>query len=382
MKRVYSGNAAAAEVGRFLHVLILSPADIAKMGVADLDFALRIARRARLLGRLASRLHEADLLDGLPEPASDQLRSALIYAESRARLARWEMNRVAWSLVDQQSVQIVALKGCAYLLLELPNAAGRFFADVDLLVAERDLGTIEACLASHGWRGTKVSRYDQHYFRAWTHEIPPMVHAEREVEVDVHHNILQPTARLKPSSSLLLDSAQPIPDSRFQVLSNVDIILHAMAHLMFNSDMADAVRELVDIDDLLRYFSSRRSDFWNQLLTRAEQLDLRRPAYYALRYTSQLLGTPVPAHVQKRIAEGAPPAIVIWLMDRIVPKALFPQHPDFPSRSADLARLLLYMRAHWISMPPLLLTCHLTYKFFLRHVKSRRWFPKAAKQTG
>jgi hypothetical protein len=155
-----------------------------------------------------------------------------------------------------------------------------------------------------------------------------------------------------------------------------------MAHLMFNSDMADAVRELVDIDDLLRYFSSRRSDFWNQLLTRAEQLDLRRPAYYALRYTSQLLGTPVPPHVQKRIAEGAPPAIVIWLMDRIVPKALFPQHPDFPSRSADLARLLLYMRAHWISMPPLLLTRHLTYKFFLRHVKSRRWFPKAAKQTG
>ena len=382
MKRVDSGNGAAAEVSRVLSVLISSPTDVAKMATADLDFALRIARRARLLGRLAARLHAADLLDGLPEPAVDQLKSALIYAQARARLARWEMNRVARAIADQKLVQIVALKGCAYLLLELPNAAGRFFADVDLLVAQRDLNTVEACLTGHGWRSTKVSPYDQHYYRAWSHEIPPMIHTEREVEVDLHHNILPPTARLKPRSSLLLDRAQLIPGSRFQVPDNVDIVLHAMAHLMFDSDMADSVRDLVDIDDLLRYFSSRQSDFWDQLLTRAEQLDLSRPAYYALRYTGQLLGTPVPAHVQQGIAKGAPPAIVVRLMDRLVPKALLPQHPDFPSRSADLARLLLYMRAHWISMPPLLLTRHLTYKFYLRHVKSRRWFLKATKQTG
>jgi hypothetical protein len=53
-------------------------------------------------------------------------------------------------------------------------------------------------------------------------------------------------------------------------------------------------------------------------------------------------------------------------MDRLVPRALFPQHPDSPSRSAAVARLWLYLRSLWIRMPPLLLARHLAYKFYVR----------------
>jgi hypothetical protein len=50
-------------------------------------------------------------------------------------------------------------------------------------------------------------------------------------------------------------------------------------------------------------------------------------------------------------------------MDRLAPRALMPQHPDRPDRWSGLARLLLYIRSHWIRMPPWLLAYHLGYKF-------------------
>jgi hypothetical protein len=62
------------------------------------------------------------------------------------------------------------------------------------------------------------------------------------------------------------------------------------------------------------------------------------------------------------------------LMDRVVPLALFPVHPDQPWRRASRARWLVYVRAHWLRMPPLLLARHLGTKAWrrLRGVVGRR----------
>jgi hypothetical protein len=142
-----------------------------------------------------------------------------------------------------------------------------------------------------------------------------------------------------------------------------------MTHLMFDSDMADCLRDLVDIDELCRYFSGTDEKFWDRLWTRASRLDLVRPAFYALRYAHRLLGTPVPDAVLRRSREGAPWRPLVWLMDRLVPLSLFAIHPDLGSRRAHAARFLLYVRSVWIRMPPLLLARHLTYKFYVRRIR-------------
>lgn len=379
MNSVRTDQMPAAEVRRLLNIVLSHPTDVTKMSLTDLDLTLRITRRARLLGWLAYQLREENLLGQLPEPAVEQLNSALAGADARGRLARWELNRVAWALGDDPSMRVLVLKGCAYLLLNLPNAAGRYFADVDLLVAEQDLDAVEACLTKRNWNSKKLSDYDQHYYREWSHEVPPLVHAEREVEVDLHHNIIPRTACLKPQATQLLERAQAIPESRFHTLGHADIVLHTMTHLMFASDLADRLRDLVDIDILLRYFAEQDDGFWCELILRAEQMDLSRPTFYALRYTNRLLGTPVPTAILQSIADKSPPAIIIWIMDLLVPRALYPQHPDLPNHMTGLARLLLYMRSHWISMPPLLLVRHLTYKFFVRHVRRPAWLRTAIK---
>jgi hypothetical protein len=310
------------------------------------------------------------MLAALPNGAREQLESAIVVVEARSRATRWELTQLTTALRGAPALRVVVLKGCAYLAAGMPNAPGRLFADVDLLFAERDLDVAEQRLVSRGWQSTKLDPYDQHYYRVWTHELPPLVHAEREVEADLHHNIVPRTGRLKPPAALLLENVREIDGKSLYRLGDCDVVLHAMTHLMFDSDMADCLRDLVDIDELLRHFSDSSAEFWDDLWTRASKLDLARPAFYALRYAHSLLGTPVPAAVLRRSRKGAPWRPFVWLMDRLVPLALFAIHPDVGSRKANAARLLLYVRSVWIRMPPLLLARHLAYKFFVRRIRA------------
>lgn len=360
---VRKSDAAICELRATLTDIVLAPDAVAGLSGARLDLALRLARRARLLGRLAAKLAEAGLLERLPGVARDQLAAALAMAESRERVARWEMECLARALEDMPAAPLIALKGCAYLLLGLPNTAGRVFADVDLLTEESRLADIERRLNERGWRSQPLQPYDQRYYRRWTHELPPLIHVEREVEVDLHHNVVPRTARLKPDPHLLVENSRELPGSGYRVLADEDIVLHAMVHLMFDSDLADNLRDLVDIHDLLTHFSRSDEGFWDRLSSRAAKLDLARPAFYSLRYCKKFLRTPVPAEVIDARAGWAPPGPVLALMDRLVPHALYPQHPDTPRRAIETSRLLLYMRSHWLRMPPWLLAYHLAYKF-------------------
>ena len=147
------------------------------------------------------------------------------------------------------------------------------------------------------------------------------------------------------------------------------MVLHAIVHLFHGGEMDDALRDLVDIDELLTHFAATEAGFWSTFWARAEALDLARPAYYGLRYAEAILGTRIPATVAAQARAGAPLPGVLSLIDRLVPRALFPQHPDHPGGLAGPQRLLLYMRSHWVKMPPAMLARHLAYKTYARYIR-------------
>jgi hypothetical protein len=353
-------------VRRVVVQALRDPAGALQLPPGELDLTLRVMRRARLLGHMAVALRARGLLTDMDSIVADQFLSALEVAKARARVARWEMDRITRALQSLPDVPIVALKGCGYLLADTPNAEGRAFADVDLLVPETNLESVEALLRQAGWQSAEITSYDERYYRTWAHEIPPLRHPEREVEVDLHHAILMRTARLKPSTDLLLASARPVPGSRFRVLAPADMVLHAIAHLFYGGEMDDALRELVDIDVLLHHFTKTEPAFWKYFWRRAQELDLERPAFYGLRFAQRLLGTPVPAAVVAESKTTKPTLPVLGLMDQLVPRALFPRHPDHSGRGIEPARLLLYLRSHWVKMPAPMLIRHLLYKSYIR----------------
>lgn len=359
-------TADTTRVANLLKRALQAPASVPDLSAPDLDLLIRSARRVRLLGRLAADLQAAGVFDTLLPVAQDQLNGTLVYAEARARLARWELDRIAWALEDAPPSRIVAMKGCAYLLLGLPKAASRIMADVDLMLPEAELEAVEKRLNQKGWRTKPLSPYDDHYYRRWTHELPPLAHVERQVEIDLHHNLLPVTARLKPPAEPLLAAAVAVPGSPYRVLDGPDMVLHAMVHLFYSDEMADKLRDLVDIVDLVGHFAVEDAGFWERLVDRAGQLGLERPAFYGLRYARQLLDCPVPETVVSAIAAWGPPGPVRRVMDRLTANALYPQHSDkrLPV-AASASRQLLYARSHWIRMPPWLLVYHLGYKFYV-----------------
>jgi hypothetical protein len=123
------------------------------------------------------------------------------------------------------------------------------------------------------------------------------------------------------------------------------------------------LRDLVDVAEIAEHFARADAEFWPRFVARAAEMDLTRPAFYALRYARRLLNADIPESVLQASAKWSPPSPVLRLMDAMVPRALFPPHPDRADAISELCRFALYLRSHWIRMPPWLLAYHLTYKF-------------------
>src|SRR5262249_29388812 len=212
----------------------------------------------------------------------------------------------------------------------------------------------EAALLGHGWEGTPPDAYDKRYSRPWMHELPPMQHRERGTVIDVHHNILPETARWRPDPRLLLAAARPLADPQLRVLAPADMVLHSAAHLFQEGELENGLRDLTDLDALLRHFGAE-AGFWDQLVPRPRALGLERTLFYALRYARRLLQTPVPGAVWTAAQAGGPAGAVRRLMDGLVERALLPEPDDAARWGTWLARGLLFVRGHWLRMPPLLL---------------------------
>lgn len=357
---------------RLLLEALQEPEKLPGLPPADWELLLRVARRVRVLGRLESDLERAGLLEEIPERAAAHLRAARNVISHRNTLISWEVNRLLWALKGID-VPLILLKGTAYLLAELSPARGRIFADVDLLVPERRIGEIEERLVERGWFKTQIDPYDDRYYRVWMHEIPPLRHRERGTEIDIHHRLLPKTSHLKSDPESLFTAARPLADPRLHMLAPADMVLHALVHLFLEGDPDEGLRlrDLIDVHDLLCRFGEEPG-FWSDLGPRARALGFERPLFYGLHHVQRLFGTPIPPDVLRGLEDAAPVWPIRQLMNRLIPLALLPGHPDYPSRWASVARWLIYVRAHWLRMPPGLLAKHLSHKAWLRFRGFRR----------
>jgi hypothetical protein len=300
------------------------------------DMCVRMARNAGVLARLCFLLDEADLLKTLLPKVNEHLYAARLIAAQNERIVRWELIGIE-PVLNHAGVQALLLKGAAYVMAELPPARGRVYSDIDILVPQTKLDAVESALMEHGWEHVKVKPYDQRYFRKWMHELPPLRHRERRTLLDVHHTILPKTGRLHPDPQKLFKSAVKIKDSNLWTLSAADMVLHSAAHLFQNGDLAGGLRDLVDLDDLLRHFGTLQENFWTGIINRGRELELSRPLFYALRYTASIVGTPVPESAIKESESAAPPKPILKLMDSLVYKALISSEPVAKTRGAALA---------------------------------------------
>lgn len=348
--------------------LLRDPGRVRDLQLHDWDALIRLARRARLLGVLAHRIQsQAEHLAAIPDCVRGHLDSATIYSAHRVHLLRMEL--AALARVLPADVRVAVLKGGAYILQDLVTARGRLPNDVDLLVSRDDLRRCEAALLAAGWESEAVDDYADRYYREWSHELPPLRFPGHPMEVDLHHTISPVTGRLRPDRALLFADLQEVAGQRFLVLHPLDQILHAVIHLFQDSELVDNLRDLVDIDSLLRTHLQSNED-WLALTRRASRHGVERPLWYALHYCRLWLATPVPDGLPLR----PPPVAMVRLMDWLYPRCTLPRLPDrSPTIARRIAVRLGLARYQWLRMPPGLLLRHLGHK----SVQALRWRPAA-----
>lgn len=318
------------------------PATTRELDAAGWTGLIAAARAEQILGTLAHRLH------GLPMPATVEriLADARATAEQGRTLALWEAEMAAQALLPL-GIPVVLLKGTAYVAAGLSAGQGRSIGDLDILVPRDALAAVEAALLVAGWEWVKPDAYDDAYYRRWMHELPPLIHRERDRMIDVHHTILPLTARRTPDADALLAGSVPLANG-LSVLSAEDMVCHAVAHLFADGDLAGGVRNLWDIHCLLDAFEAPEA--LARLRARASLHQIATHLERALRLREALYG------------EGAR----LSATDRLYVRRLLARD-GWGRPTARATRTAFYLRSHLLRMPPGMLARHLWTKWRKGH---------------
>lgn len=347
---------------RLLLELLRDPSAALGASEHDWDGVVRVARSTRLLAPLGARLAAHGALERIPPPVRAHIDSEQALVAHRAQMARRLLGELG-RLLGGRGFPVVVLKGGAYLLQDLACARGRLFSDVDLLVPRAHLDAVEHLLREAGWRfGESLDDYDERYYREWSHELPPLEHPAHPLQLDLHHSILPPVGRVRVDDEALFAASMPVEGTPFRVLLPADQVLHACAHVFQDSDLAGMLRDLVDVDALLREHGAR-AGFWEELIVRARLHGLGRALWYGLDFGVAFFATPVPREALQSLAFAAPGPVVRATMSRLGRLALLPESPDrLPSFAKRGARQLLFLRYLLLRFPLRLLVLHAAYK--------------------
>ena len=264
--------------------------------------------------------------------------------------ALWEADCARRALADYPG-KIVLMKGTAYVAADLSAGVGRSIGDLDIMVARDDLPVVESALLEAGWEWVKPDPYDDQYYRDHMHELPPLIHRERDRMIDVHHTTLPLTARPTPDAQAILDSATAL-NNGLHVMAPTDMLLHSVAHMFADGDLAGGLRNLWDINLLARHFSEADEEFWTELNVRAKTHDLAKELQRALRLAARLYDTPV-----YRFAAGQTEFVDYFYVRRLLAR------DGYGRQTRPWTRLAFYVRSHWLRMPPLMLARHLWTKW-------------------
>lgn len=303
---------------------------------------IAVARAEQMIGTLAHRLKGIPM----PDAAARILADARLSAEHWRRAALWEAEAARRALAPL-GCPVILLKGTAFVAAGLDAGRGRAIGDLDILVPRDRLDEVEHALLETGWEWVKPDAYDDAYYRRWMHELPPLIHRERDRMIDVHHTILPPTARITPDVGALIADSVPL-GSGLRALSPPDMICHAVIHLFADGDLSGGLRNLWDIDRLLREYRDDAS-VWEALPHRATRHGITREFERAMRLAERLFGSPMPIAPKSH-------ALDAFYARRLTAR------DGWGRETRKALRFAFYVRSHWRRMPPLMLARHLWIK--------------------
>ncbi|QDV14244.1 hypothetical protein CA51_41410 [Rosistilla oblonga] len=327
---------------RMLVDALHDPDSVVGLTLKQWDQLVLIASHTELLPRIARQL-SGDGLASLP----DVVRRVLIRENQCEDLVR---KSIEFELLHLQQLlpavcnRIVLLKGAAYIAADLPWARGRITNDLDLLVPENSLASVEKVLADAGYSASyELSEADVRYYRRWLHETPPVSHPYRRIELDVHFRLLPMADPNSFCAHAFIERATPISDSPFHILDPVDRTIHAIINLAHTGEFRRAYRDLWDIYCLIEgrpedsLGGSVSSFDWDQFARRTTELGIGRAVATVLLLVADLVGRGQPQEFCQLLLQESPERLRHRRLYRDMRRATIPDGPTLRSRSRRFA---------------------------------------------
>lgn len=144
-----------------------------------------------------------------PETAKSQFRPLLQSADLTARLIAAEQMAAVAEIIDACAGEghvLTLLKGISICDQHYPEPHLRPMRDIDFLVEEADLPSVEALLFKLGYR----QQSDRpHEFYQEHHHSMPFLHPQRGIWVEVHRGLFSPKGYLSSDQFLSLENIEP-----------------------------------------------------------------------------------------------------------------------------------------------------------------------------
>lgn len=271
---------------------------------------------------------DPDQLKAAPPAVQRQARAQETVAEAQRRSTLWEIAELGAALRAGGCIATL-VKGADYIRRGARPGVGRRIADVDLLVSADDHAEIARVLQRHGWQPPPPQASGE-----------PWVHADRGTLVDLHTSVLRIVPRGVRLDHEVLREDAVLRESVWLDLAPATLPIVTTAHYIRNRLPGSALRDLVDLVELMQDGDRTEAGFVDEVIRRGEAAGMARGLSRAVRDAHHLLGEAVPARAVawartvRPLSTGVPCTVML------------PDGLEQPSRVRQAARAL---RARWLT---------------------------------
>lgn len=233
----------------------------------------------------------------LSEDQKTRLADAFKRSAVRGLLLQAELVRLH-RLLTNAGIPYAALKGAFVAFAAYPHCAMRPLRDLDILVPEElALQAFELLQREGGYCRSDYGQGNPEIALQIAKHLPPLRHASRNINVEVHHRLLDPNSACR---DLAADTSLwnrlcfvPISQQRVAVLSPTDNLLHLIVHAAYDHHFNNGPLVLSDIHYLLQHGTIDWALFWHRAqacaavkgcqltLATAQHLDATLPVKFA-----------------------------------------------------------------------------------------------------
>jgi len=263
-------------------------------------------------------------IDSIPEDVTSRLResTARTFAANQTFLKE---ARSFQEILKERGEECIFTKGLSFIMDIYQDAGLRNFSDIDVLV--KDIKKVDKILSASGFK--EHGEGDDNGYRAQR-----VYSKDGRVFFDVHSDFI---GRSLHSKMMNIDKGAIFRNKRCLSYQGIEIytmdLVHTLIYQCLHVSMQHSfmgIRWYVDINEFLNKYSGELD--WKELLELTRKYRIKRPVYYALYFSKEMLEAPVPAGVLEELKTSRR-KIDKWFFSKIKSK---PDGVDY------LAELILF----------------------------------------